>query len=76
MAESAASALLEIVHLLVDVVVVFAATIAADLGDHTRHDILVMLLRVVEAVEVADRNSDDEHEHELEHGWRSMRVCS
>ena len=59
--------LLELVHLLVDVVVVLAAATAANAVHHTRHDVVVMLLRVIEAVEIADRNPDDENEDELEH---------
>src|SRR5262245_61082199 len=61
---------LEIIHPLVDVVVVLAAIAPADAVDYTRHDVVVVFLRIVEAVEVADRDTDHERESKLEHDRR------
>src|SRR5688572_6153875 len=60
------------VHLLVDVRLVLAAG-RPDALDDALDDVLVVLLGVVEAVEVADGDTDHEHNNELEHGCGSER---
>jgi hypothetical protein len=62
-----ASATLGCVHLLVDIRAVLAAIAPADAIDRALDDVLVMLLGIVETVEVADRNADDERKDELHH---------